>query len=363
MPDTRSIEDCDPASGTFEKATVFLDTAVLNPLSQALARNGIDFGTLAGPLLVERPGSGEPALTLEGYFRLLERISNVTGDEALSLSDRPLLPGALQFGLSQALVGENLEHAMRNIARSFNLLHGGEYNHVYTRDQCIIYEINNNGFVYPVPIGEQEQHSLLECIMILMHFMFVFSTSNSLQKHLVRVRTKRTVVTKPDATSQLGFWGVHVGGKAPGYSLHYDHAAGALPVTLTPESLPNPHSIYGLAAEFVAGQRRDWADISSYSEKVSELLLRGAKSEDEVASKLSMSTRSLRRHLDKENSSFRKLNDKVRKTLAQKLLRGTTPYDVISEQLGYADERSFRPAFLRWNSVTPAEYRKRAQNK
>ena len=180
----------------------------LSPLSEALNKSGIDFNLLLEPLLVKPPQGGPPALMLAGYFRLLERIAEETGDEALNLSSRPLLPGTLQFALSQALAANTLEEAMHKIATSFNLFHGGQYNHVYVRDHCLVYEINIDSFPYPIEVKRPEQDSLLECILVLMHFMFVYLTSETLDDLLVRVRTRRKLDGKPDASSQLGYWSV-----------------------------------------------------------------------------------------------------------------------------------------------------------
>jgi AraC-like DNA-binding protein len=336
---------------------VLLDDALFEPLSKALKLSGIDFDTLVEPLLITLAKGDPPALTLAGYFKLLERISDKIGDEALNLTSRPLLPGALQFALSQALTANSLEEAMRRIANSFNLLHGGEYNHVYIRDHCLVYEINIDGFPYPIEVKRPQQDSLLECILVLMHFMFVYLTSEALDDLLVRVRTRRKLVGRPDISSQLGYWKVHVSGRAPSFSLHYDYSAAVLPITLNSENLPNPRAIYSLVAEFVKGSAERSEQQIAYAEQVVEMLRLEMLGEDLVAQKLGMSTRSLRRHLVREGTSFRALSDNARNDRAKKMIHSGIPFDAIAEKLGYADERSFRRAFLRWNEVTPSAFR------
>lgn len=338
---------------------VLLDDALFEPLSKALELSGSNFEDLVKPFLVTPRQGGPPALTLAGYFKLLERISDVTGDEALNLTSRPLLPGALQFALSQALTTSSLEEAMRRIAQSFNLLHGGQYNHVYVCDHCLVYEINIEKFPYPVDVKRSEQDSLLECILVLMHFMFVQLTSEALDDHLVRVRTRRKLTKKPDFTSQLGYWKVPVSGRAPSFSLHYDYAAAVLPITLDADNLPNPRAIYSLVAEHVADSADSSTAPGSYSEQVVELLRLELQNEDLIASKLGMSTRSLRRHLVKAGTSFRQLADRVCNEQAKDMLDSGVPLVAIAETLGYADERSFRRAFLRWNNITPSRFRDR----
>ncbi len=79
---------------------------------------------------------------------------------------------------------------------------------------------------------------------------------------------------------------------------------------------------------------------------------------DEVASDLCMASRSLRRHLDQEGTSFRALVDEVRQALAEELL--TTAHlklDEVAMRLGYAEPASLIHAFKRWKGVTPSVYR------
>ena len=77
-----------------------------------------------------------------------------------------------------------------------------------------------------------------------------------------------------------------------------------------------------------------------------------------VASQLHMSARSLRRHLQSEDTSFRALSDEVLETLAEELL--TTAHlklEEVAERLGYAEPASFIHAFKRWKGVSPNVFR------
>ncbi len=83
----------------------------------------------------------------------------------------------------------------------------------------------------------------------------------------------------------------------------------------------------------------------------------------EVAERLAMSPRTLFRRLEEEDTSFRKLVDEVRETLAQELLvnAGMTT-EQVARRLGYAEPTSFVRAFKRWTGHTPQRYRALAQN-
>jgi AraC-like DNA-binding protein len=73
-----------------------------------------------------------------------------------------------------------------------------------------------------------------------------------------------------------------------------------------------------------------------------------------VASELHMSSRTLRRHLEREGTSYRSLVDEVRERLAEELLAiGALSVAEIGRRLGYADTPSFTAAFKRWKGGTP----------
>jgi AraC-like DNA-binding protein len=77
-----------------------------------------------------------------------------------------------------------------------------------------------------------------------------------------------------------------------------------------------------------------------------------------IAEHLNMSERTLRRKLNTESVSFRALFDEVRDLLATEYLTKTnlTVAD-IAHLLSYSETVNFRRAFVRWNGMTPSEYR------
>lgn len=80
---------------------------------------------------------------------------------------------------------------------------------------------------------------------------------------------------------------------------------------------------------------------------------------EQLASELHMTTRTLRRRLLAENSSFRQLLEEVRQALAEELLAtGGLTLEEIAERLGYGEISNFMHAFKRWKGVTPRQYRR-----
>ena len=78
---------------------------------------------------------------------------------------------------------------------------------------------------------------------------------------------------------------------------------------------------------------------------------------EETARKLNTSVRTLRRNLNKENSSFQSLLDEIRLELAQEYLASQMSIERIAELLGYSEAANFSHAFKRWTGVAPSQYR------
>ncbi len=81
---------------------------------------------------------------------------------------------------------------------------------------------------------------------------------------------------------------------------------------------------------------------------------------ERVASRLGMSTRSVRRHLALAGYSFSDIRSEVRQSVATRYLtESCLPLDTIAESLGYSDQASFSKAYRAWTGTTPGEVRRR----
>ncbi|WP_202884190.1 AraC family transcriptional regulator [Pseudomonas berkeleyensis] len=82
---------------------------------------------------------------------------------------------------------------------------------------------------------------------------------------------------------------------------------------------------------------------------------------EQVAERLHLSSRTLRRRLIEEGTSFRALQDEVRQALAEELLAaGGLSLEEIAERLGYGELSNFIHAFKRWKGITPGRYQREA---
>lgn len=82
----------------------------------------------------------------------------------------------------------------------------------------------------------------------------------------------------------------------------------------------------------------------------------------EIAGRLGVSERSLRRQLAADNTSYQALLETTRETLASELLTTTRlPVEQVARNLGYSETASFTRAFTRWRGVSPTQFRRAAR--
>jgi len=125
-------------------------------------------------------------------------------------------------------------------------------------------------------------------------------------------------------------------------------------------SLANPITAAMLreTCDRMLGELQTSAGIAA---KVHGLLLQNPgqfPNEEQMANRLHMVSRTLRRKLATEGTSYKQILGDVRKQLALKYLRETrVSIDDIAAALGFSDASSFRQAFKRWTDKNPSDYR------
>lgn len=101
------------------------------------------------------------------------------------------------------------------------------------------------------------------------------------------------------------------------------------------------------------------AQVKVLLEDDSQLLSQGIEA---CAQRLDLHPRSLQRRLRAEATHYAELVDEMRFcTAVAALQRGEHDLETLSEQLGFADRRSFTRAFKRWSGLSPSQYRKTLQ--
>jgi len=91
--------------------------------------------------------------------------------------------------------------------------------------------------------------------------------------------------------------------------------------------------------------------------RVVSLLPRGGLTADSLAADFSLSSRTLRRRLREEGTSYQRILDDVRAELAHRYLaRDGLGADEAARLLGFSDPSAFSKAFRRWTGRTPAAF-------
>ena len=136
----------------------------------------------------------------------------------------------------------------------------------------------------------------------------------------------------------------------------------SIPIDISKEKLISANSaVHIIYEEQCERLLRDLNKIENFSAATRRILLQaGDDFPDikEVAYKLHISESTLRRRLKEESSSYRKICDEVRDILAKKYLTTTNlTISDIAMLLNYSEAASFRRAFVRWNKLTPNDFR------
>lgn len=99
--------------------------------------------------------------------------------------------------------------------------------------------------------------------------------------------------------------------------------------------------------------------VLDVEKKVASLLSSGQANQDKVASELGFSRRTLSRRLAENDTSFHRIVEDLRKSLALSYLRDSDlrQYE-IAYLLGYSELSSYITAFKRWTGMTPGQFRK-----
>jgi len=293
-------------------------------------------------------------ITLTDYFRILKELSVALHDETLHLSSRHLMPGTTGFIVSNLSSCATLVEAMKLVAKSYNLLHGGTYNRVEERPDALVYVIDDASFPYQTD-NRDYIHLTMECVLIFLHGLLAFISSDDLLALLRKVYTKRP--RGPMQSRHMIFWNAPVRYRSNSYTLIYDPAAARLPVFVKPGALPSLREIYDRVIDMIKARFAAAPGHYDTASRVCQALEQGLRSQPAVARQLGVSVATLRRRLNAENTDFRTLHRTTLNTMAKQLLAQNYHVGDIAEELGFSDFRSFIRAFKAWNGQTPRTWK------
>ena len=107
---------------------------------------------------------------------------------------------------------------------------------------------------------------------------------------------------------------------------------------------------------------RAYRELPDYAQSVRDFILQNdnyAPKLEEVAKSMGLSSRSLRRRLQDEETSFSEIVLGTRMALAKELLStAKLPVQLVASQLAYSEPASFTRAFTQWWGVSPSKIEK-----
>ena len=123
-----------------------------------------------------------------------------------------------------------------------------------------------------------------------------------------------------------------------------------------PKADPLTHAHFVGQCQALLNQRQELPDFSQF---VRDYILQNSAYSprlQDVADAAGLSTRSLRRRLENEETSFSEIVLETKMTLAKELLlTADMPVQIVSTQLGYSEPASFTRAFTQWWGQPPSK--------
>jgi AraC-like DNA-binding protein len=328
----------------------------ITPLLARAQAAGIDtkelLQSLSLPVTLLSPSPGD-FMSLADYYRMQNRLSILFGDETLHLSSRQLMSGSTDFVLQHVVDCENLYEVMRVIARTYNLLHGGQFNSVVKRQAMIDYVIDDRAFPYAGHYGAEYIYFQIECILILLHCMLMLVSPAS-KGAIIGLQIRRP--SPGGECGHLGYWDAPIKFGAELYKVSFDREIALQKITLPPSDALTANAVYQKIVDVVAGRHALRQHLQSTLGAVRDALSRGVVEQGDVAAQMGVSVATLRRRLSDEGASFRDLRREVLNETAKRMLVADRPLSEVSEALGFSEVRAFSRAFKDWNGLTPKAF-------
>jgi AraC-like DNA-binding protein len=295
-------------------------------------------------------------LNLVDFFRIQELISIEIRDESLLMSSRPLLLGTTDHVLASLQGKETIADAIKQLATSYNFIHSGKYNRVELRNTHLVYIIDDALFPY-APQSDAKQIAFnMENVLIFVHSIISSLLNVPIGNFIKKVQYK-AYRTNTEFEQKI-FNNACIQTDSKTYALFYDISIINESLSWVNEKPLTSQHVYSEIQKLVSVQNQESIKVNCFKSRVIELLESGVLQQDKVACKLCCSIATLRRNLNQQNTSFRKLKGMVLNKEAKFLLSQHLSLIDIAEVLGFSDVRSFIRAFKQWSGITPTEYMK-----
>ncbi|MBE9397172.1 AraC family transcriptional regulator [Pontibacterium sp. N1Y112] len=312
-------------------------------------RHGVDHQQLlrfAGlnEQLLENPGL---RITPDQLSRMMQEMWRVADDEFMCMGSQPSRHGVFTLMSKQAVRCRNLRAVYHHLGHFYNLV----------ADALILdFTITDNEARFSLRLTDPDRdpdNTLREFLLLLWHRFPSWLIGQ-------RIPLKYVTLDFPEPAHSAEHRLMYP------CTAKYNQSANCLvfstdmldePVVQTPRTLSAylrraPLDWFKRQAYYPVFTRR----VMDYLEQAPEL---AATNMDDIAAELHVTSRTLRRKLADEGTSFQELKDDVRRDAAiHYLSQPSIPISQISRQLGFSEPAAFTRAFKQWTGVPPSVYRR-----
>jgi AraC-like DNA-binding protein len=290
--------------------------------------------------------AGEPLRGLQ-FLRLLQCVKQTSEDEFFALTPHRCKPGTFEMMSSTGLHSATLQAFIEHCCQFYYLV---------TDDISITFTESDNSASLEVTVPDRTfdpEQFLAEFLMLNLHRCFSWVTGFMLPVQAVEFSCPED----PGPERLLYYlrkdW--QAGAAHNRFSFHSKYLS--LPLVRTQTELMAHLRDSAIDKPIWPQDHQTWS--ARVRARLRNALLSAQKLEniEHTASALNITSRSLRRHLSAEGSSFQQLLDELRQDIAiEKLHVQHMSVAEVSDLLGFSEPRSFSRAFKQWTGTAPGKY-------
>lgn len=318
-------------------------------VTQAAVRRGLDEAQLLQEAGLSREllENDEIRITPQQLSSLMQSVWRIADDELLCMASQPSRHGVFSLMAKQVLPSGNLRQLYRRAARFYNLVTPSKQLRFEERNDCA-------RFYLELEQPElDEGNTLVDFLLLLWHRFPSWMIGQKI--HLYRVCFTQS---KPAHYGEYRLmFPCEVLYDQPHNYLEFDNQVLNAPIIQTQQTL----SAYLRRCPLDWFKRQSYYPV--YTRKVMDYL-EGAEdmagvNMQLIADQIHTTTRTLRRKLIEEGTSFQELKDSVRRDEAiHYLSQPDLPISQIARKLGFTEAAAFTRAFKHWTGISPSAYRK-----
>jgi AraC-like DNA-binding protein len=288
--------------------------------------------------------SHQARVSIYQYGNLWVEIANAMNDEFFGMDSRPLRRGSFQFLTKMLIHCDNLEQALQDALRFFNLL----------LDDLKGELIQQDG-IAKIMIHDQQQTKPIfsyACYWMLLHSLMCWLSGQRIRLVSMQVKAAMPAAHQDYQTRFCSDIRYH----SNQHALAFDASYLKLPIK---QDLASRHQfLQGTPYNLLVRFKNPYA----LSQQIRQQLLNLAPQDwldlSELAHRLHISEATLQRRLKAEGFSYQQLKNNIRRDRAIALLMNSNQsLQQISDSLNFHDPSAFHRAFKKWTGLNPSHYR------